>query len=361
MSAVRLASTAASGGAQNPSLDSRKYIPRRACLYIPGNDEAKIRKIPKMNVDSVILDCEDGVALNRKTEARATIAKMLDEVTFGRTEPSVRVNSIASGLTEDDLHAVMQAMALPPTILLPKVDDPSHIQWFAEKFLSILQERKVKKKKFNLVIYVESALGMLNLPDICRKANEITELGAPLQLDGIVFGSDDFLANIGAERTKDAKELLYARQKLVLVAKAFHLHAIDLVHIDFKDTEGLREQSLEGARMGFTGKQVIHPIQIPIVQEAFSPNPKKVEWATELIKAFDEHQKSGEGAFTFRGNMIDMPSLLQAKNIVQLQQLIVSSAVPADAPKPDAPKPEPAKSDPPPSQPEPKQKSSAAQ
>lgn len=323
-----------------PSLDSRRYVPRRAALYVPGNDEAKIRKIPSLNVDCVILDCEDGVALNRKAEARTTIAKMLDDISFGRTEPIVRVNSFSSGLTEEDLGTVMQAMALPPTIMLPKVEDPSHIQWFAEKLVGILGERKLKKKKFKLIIFIESAIGMLNLPDICQKANEITELGAPLLLDGIVFGSDDFLANIGAERTKDAKELLYARQKLVLVAKAFHLQAIDLVHIDYKDTEGLREQAIEGAKMGFTGKQVIHPIQVPIVQEAFSPNPKKVEWATELIKAFQEHQKSGEGAFTFRGNMIDMPLLLQAQNIVQLQQLIESTTIVSELPtQPKAPTP----------------------
>lgn len=150
-------------------------------------------------------------------------------------------------------------------------------------------------------------------------------MGAPFILEGIVFGSDDYLANIGGERTKDAKELLYARQKLVLVAKAFQLQAIDLVHIDYKDTETLKEQSLEGARMGYTGKQVIHPIQVPIVQDAFSPSQIKVEWATELIKAFEEHQQSGKGAFTFRGNMIDMPLLRQAKNIVQLQQHISAS------------------------------------
>lgn len=304
--------------------DTKRYVPRRAALYVPGNEEGKIKKIPSLNVDCVILDCEDGVALNRKEEARMTITKMLDELQFGRTEPIVRVNSVDSGLAEDDIKAVMEAKSLPPTWMIPKVDDPMHIQWFAEKVVSCLENKK-QRKKFNLIIFIESAIGMLSLPDICRRAVEISEMGAPFVLEGIVFGSDDYLANIGGERTKDAKELLYARQKLVLVAKAFQLQAIDLVHIDYKDTETLKEQSLEGARMGYTGKQVIHPIQVPIVQDAFSPSQKKVEWATELIKAFEDHQQSGKGVFTFRGNMIDMPLLRQAKNIVHLQQHVSAS------------------------------------
>lgn len=290
-------------------------------LYVPGDDERKLQKIPTLNADCVILECEDGVALNRKAEARKTIAKFLDETTFGRTEPVLRINSIASGFAEEDLQVVLQANNLPPTIAVPKVEDPTHIEWIAEKVVSILRKRKLEKN-INLIVYIESALAVLNFEAICRRAIELSDLGSPLTLDAVVFGSDDFVASIGAERTKDAKELLYARQKVLLVAKAFQLQAIDLVHIDLKDLDGLKEQALEGARMGYTGKQVIHPSHVPIVQEAFSPSAEKVEWATELIKEFQDHQTTGQGAFIFRGSMIDMPLLRQAKNIVQLMESI---------------------------------------
>lgn len=109
---------------------------------------------------------------------------------------------------------------------------------------------------------------------------------------------------------------------MVAVAKAFQLQAIDLVHIDYKDLDGLKRQSEEGAKMGFTGKQVIHPSQIPIVQKAFSPTQEKVAWATELIEQFREHEESGRGAFTFRGSMIDMPLVKQAQNIVNMKHLL---------------------------------------
>jgi len=258
------------------------------------------------------------VALNRKEEARAGIRQILDELDFGRTEPVVRINSIDSGLGEDDLMAVLQAKRLPPTVMIPKVEHPEHIDWIESKISSTLKSLKRKSEHtFNMIIFAESPLAMLRLESICMRAAELSELGAPARLCGIVFGSDDYCANLGVERSKSGQELLYARQKLVLIAKAFQLQAIDMVHIDYKDLEGLKQQSLEGAQMGFTGKQIIHPGQVAVVQEAFSPSPARIEWATELIIAFDEHQKSGKGAFTFRDHMIDMPLVLQARNIVE--------------------------------------------
>ncbi|XP_017326295.1 citramalyl-CoA lyase, mitochondrial isoform X2 [Ictalurus punctatus] len=232
---------------------SLKYIPRRAVLYVPGNDERKLRKLTSLSVDCAVLDCEDGVALNKK---------------------------------------------------------------FVDRFQQRLKGRMLMEP-IRLVTFVETAVGLLNFKAVCEAARQLgPKVG--LHHDGVVFGSDDFCASIGATRTKDARELLYARQKVVVTTKAFGLQAVDLVYIDYQDEEGLRQQAREGALMGFTGKQVIHPNQIKAVQEEFSPSPDRVNWATELIAAFEEHQKLGKGAFTFRGSMIDMPSLKQAQNIVTL-------------------------------------------
>ncbi|KAF0026677.1 hypothetical protein F2P81_021414 [Scophthalmus maximus] len=300
---------------------SPRYVPRRAVLYCPGNDERKLRKLASLDVDCVVLDCEDGVALSKKTEARETIPRMLVELDLGRTEKCVRVNSVSSGLAEADLQVILQAEVLPPAIMLPKVEDTQEVQWFVDRFQRNLKGRALTEP-IRLVTFVETAVGLLNFKAVCEEIRRLAP-GAGLQHDGVVFGSDDFCASIGATRTKDAKELLYARQKVVVTTKAFGLQAIDLVYIDYKDVEGLRQQAREGALMGFTGKQVIHPGQIQAVQEEFSPCQERVQWAKELIAAFDQHQKEGKGAFTFRGSMIDMPSLKQAQNIVTL-----SAAVP---------------------------------
>ncbi|XP_015219017.1 citramalyl-CoA lyase, mitochondrial isoform X2 [Lepisosteus oculatus] len=295
---------------------SIKYVPRRAVLYVPGNDERKMRKLASLDVDCAVFDCEDGVALNRKAEARMTIPKMLEELNLGRTEKCVRVNSVSSGLAEVDLEVILQSKVLPPSLMLPKVEKTEEVKWFVDKFLHLLRGRTLVEP-IHLITFVETAVGLLNFKSVCE---EIHQLGpkAGLHHDGVVFGSDDFCASIGASRTKEATELLYARQKVVVTAKAFGLQAIDLVYIDYQDGDGLRRQSREGALMGFTGKQVIHPSQIKIVQEEFSPSPERIRWAQELIDAFEEHQKLGKGAFTFHGTMIDMPSLKQAQNIVTL-------------------------------------------
>ncbi|XP_055398913.1 citramalyl-CoA lyase, mitochondrial isoform X1 [Bubalus kerabau] len=307
------------------SSPSHKYIPRRAVLYVPGNDEKKINKIPSLNVDCAVLDCEDGVAVNKKDEARLRIVKTLEDFDLGPTEKCVRINSVSSGLAEEDLEAILQSRVLPSSLMLPKVEGPEEIQWLSDKFSFYLKNRKLEQP-MNLIPFVETAMGLLSFKAVCEEAvKNGPRVG--LFLDAVVFGGEDFRASIGATSSKETQDILYARQKIIVVAKAFGLQAIDLVYIDFRDEEGLLRQSREGAAMGFTGKQVIHPNQIAVVQEQFSPSAEKIKWAEELIAAFKEHQQLGKvnvlkcpemGAFTFRGSMIDMPLLKQAQNIVTL-------------------------------------------
>ena len=304
------------------SIETNKvYTPRRAVLYVPGNDERKLNKIPSLDVDCVVLDCEDGVALNRKDAARQTIVSTLNHLDFGKTECVVRVNSVSSGLLQADLNTILKADRYPQTLMLPKVDTEQHIETFTQCLKTSLNGRQLQNK-LKLITFVESAIGLLDLQEIFKRTINLSQTEDLFSLEGVVFGSDDYCADIGATRTPDAKELLYARQRVVTCAKAYRLQAIDLVHIDYKDMEGLKQQSLEGSRMGFTGKQVIHPGQIQVVQESFSPSLEKVEWATELIEAFNAHQATGKGAFTFHGNMIDMPLVLQAENILQMSKAI---------------------------------------
>jgi len=301
------------------------YVPRRAMMFVPGSDERKLKKIPQLGCDCVCLDMEDGVAQNRKQEARDGIVKALADTDFSSVaDVAVRINSVSSGLIEDDLVALVASDALPMTLMVPKVDSCEDALWFANALTRLFKNRDLTKP-FRLIIFTESAAGLLELTGILARLQNLSykfneKEGAPYVLEGVVFGSDDYVASIGATRTPDAKELLYARQKIVLNAKAFDLQAIDLVQIDFKDLGGLKTQSEEGFRMGFTGKQVIHPPQIPVVQAAFTPNLDTRKWAQGLIDAFEEHQESGKGAFIYQDKMIDMPLLRQAQNIVCMCQ-----------------------------------------
>jgi len=305
------------------SVSPRPYTPRRALMYVPGSDSRKVAKIPQLGADCVCLDCEDGVALNQKAAARENIRNILDkqEVDFGRSECSVRVNSIESGLCGEDLKDILGGPQLPSALHLPKVQSAQDLEHFSGLLARALLNRPhpyPPQQKLGLIMFIESAQALLDMPSICKMAWHLSE-SASFVPEAIVFGSDDFAADIGATRTKDSTELFYARQSVVTAAKAFRLQAIDCVYIDFKDQEGLRRQSEEGARWGFTGKQVIHPGQVKTVQEAFSPNKERLEWATQLVEEFNLSQEEGRGAFTFRGHMIDMPTVKQAFNVLEIK------------------------------------------
>uniref|UniRef100_A0A1B6LZG3 Citramalyl-CoA lyase, mitochondrial n=1 Tax=Graphocephala atropunctata TaxID=36148 RepID=A0A1B6LZG3_9HEMI len=310
----KLAHTAASKSQIQMVADD---TPRRALMYCPGDDLKKVNKGINSKADCIALDCEDGVAINRKKVARETIRSVLDAGNLPRRpEVGVRVNSVDSGLCEDDLAAILSAGHPPAALYLPKVESRDNLLWFAEKLDKYLKHNVTVK----LVIFTESALAVMDLPEICRAAVELS-LHHRFVPVGLVFGSDDFCASVGAARSVDGAEIMYARQRVVLVAKAFGLQAIDMVHIQYKDLDSLRQQSEAGARLGYTGKQVIHPDQIEVVQRAFLPSREQLQWAKDVVEGFRVSQQQGKGAFVHAGSMVDMPLLRQAKNIIKVSEI----------------------------------------
>ncbi|KAG8180903.1 hypothetical protein JTE90_020134 [Oedothorax gibbosus] len=267
-------------------------------MYVPGHDRKKINKLSTLDVDCAVLDCEDGVAVNKKAEAREMIKEVADSFDFGKKEFAVRINSIDSNLAEEDLRAVLSSKNVPETLMIPKVEDSDQVLWIFNKLKSSFKPTE-NGIKLNLIFFIESAKSLLNMQNICKTSLEMTD-DSLFRFEGVVFGSDDFCADIGATRSENGTELLTARQLFVIVAKSFKVQAIDMVHINYKDLVGLQKNCEDGANLGFTGKQVIHPSQIPIVQKAFSPSAEKIAWAKELIHLFNEHQNKGTGAFTFR-------------------------------------------------------------
>ena len=278
--------------------------PRRALLYMPGDDWKKITKSVTLGVDSICMDMEDGAALNRKAEARATIVKALQALDFGKSEKLVRINSVGSGFEKDDLGAVLPYR--PDGIVIPKVESIDHIEWASR----IIEAAELKYgwpiNSIRILIGVETAKGILNL----------REIAAHPRLDAIIFGGEDFAASVGATRTKDAIEILYARQAVVVACAAFDLQAIDIVTLDFKDIDSLRAESEFGAQLGYSGKQIIHPAQVEPVQAAFTPNDDAIAYAKRIVETFEASQKEGKGAYSLDGKMIDMPLLKSAQKVL---------------------------------------------
>ena len=278
---------------------------RRALLYMPGDDRRKIEKATTLGVDCICMDMEDGTAINRKAEARAVITQAMKELDFGDSERCIRINSIGSGFEKDDLASALAAR--PDSIVVPKIETPEQVKWVSEQIESYELSNKLNIGSIRLLVGVETAKGILNLKEIAE---------ADKRLEAIIFGGEDYAASIGAVRTKSATELLYARQATVAACAANDLQAIDIVFIDFKDTEGLCVEAQEGAGFGFSGKQVIHPNQVPVAQEAFTPSEDAIAYAKRVIESFESSQKEGKGAFALDGKMIDMPLLKNAQKVL---------------------------------------------
>ncbi len=277
---------------------------RRALLYMPGDNWKMITKSVTLGVDSICMDMEDGTAVNKKAEARATIAKALQELDFGASEKLARINSVGSGWEKDDIEAVLPYH--PDGIVIPKVESFEQVDWASK----IIEAAELKYgwsiNSVRILIGVETAKGILNLK----------EIAAHPRLDAIIFGGEDFAASIGAVRTKDAVELLYARQAVIVACAANDLQALDIVTIDYKDLEALKVESQFGAGLGFSGKQIIHPNQVSVVQEAFTPSDESIAYARRIVETFEVSQKEGKGAYSLDGKMIDMPLLKNAQKVL---------------------------------------------
>jgi citrate lyase beta subunit len=262
---------------------------------MPGDNWKMITKSITLGVDCVCMDMKDGTALSKKAEARVTIARALQELDFGTSEKLARINSVGSGWEKDDIHAVLPYH--PDGIVIPKVESFEQVEWASQIIEAAELKYGWQVKSIRILIGVETAKGILNLKEIASHP----------RLDAIIFGGEDFAASIGATRSKDAIELLYARQAVVVACAANDLQAIDIVTVDYRDIESLRAESELGARLGYSGKQIIHPAQVEPVQTAFTPGDEAVMYARRIAETFEASQKEGKGAYSLVGQLIDMP------------------------------------------------------
>ena len=224
--------------------------PTRAVFYVPGSDLKKISKIYATPADCVVIDCEDGVALNRKQEARENIRNLFDKDERVQNDSegkyAVRINAPMTTFAQDDIHTLFHidqtsikttnvSNLLPKCLFIPKTNNSEEIKWLYDALNKTVTNYK-EVNPLRLFFYMETASSLVNLKEIIETALNTSndKYNGLFRLEGFVFGSDDFCADISAIRTKDANELIYARQKMVAYCKAYKLKAIDMVFIDFR-------------------------------------------------------------------------------------------------------------------------------
>jgi citrate lyase subunit beta / citryl-CoA lyase len=268
---------------------------RRSVMFTPGDRREMLRKAPSAGADVLVLDLEDAVAPDRKAEAREAVADVLDDPGFEpESEVCVRVNPAF----EDDLAILERAR--PDALMLPKVASAGDVDRL---------DRAVRGRGDPLPVLalVESARGVLEAPAIA--SYEAT--------DALVFGAEDLAADVGATRTREGTEVLYARERVVIAASAADCEAIDTVYTDVEDREGLAEETRFAAGLGYDGKMAIHPAQVAPINGAFTPDPDEVEWAKRVLEAREVAEREGRGVFRVDDEMIDAPLIARAERIVE--------------------------------------------
>ncbi|GAA0555055.1 CoA ester lyase [Halorubrum ejinorense] len=279
-------------------------MPRRSLLFSPGDSPELMRKAPASGADVICFDLEDAVAPDRKAEARRAVREVLEDPAFDPdAEVCVRLSAESPAA---DLDGVLgtngggEAGGVRlDAVMLPKVTGPERV----ESVASLCAERGRDPAVFALV---ETAAGVLS-------AQSIAAAGPT---DALVFGAEDLAADVGATRTDEGTEVLYAREHVVLAASAADIDAIDTVYTDFSDDAGLREDAAFARRLGYDGKLAIHPAQVAPITEAFTPDSEEVEWARRVVDARDEAEREGRAVFQVDGEMIDAPLIAQAERLL---------------------------------------------
>ena len=287
--------------------------PRRSVLYMPGINQRALEKAKSLAADSLILDLEDSVAPDSKAAARDLVCGAVKAGGYGGREVIIRINGLESDWGRDDLAAAATSGA--DGILIPKVGT-------AEALQSVATALKEANAPDTLQIWA-----MLETPDGILNAKEIAALAADpsVNLTCLIMGTNDLLKETRTLFVPDRFPVLAWLSMAVLAARAYGLDIIDGVYNNFSDQEGLRAECEQGRALGFDGKTLIHPAQLAICNEIFTPSDEEVTWSRKILAAFDEPENAGKGVITVEGQMVELLHAKIAERTVAIAEAIENS------------------------------------
>jgi citrate lyase subunit beta/citryl-CoA lyase len=268
----------------------------RSLLFVPADDDRKMKKAALSGADAIICDLEDSIVPERKSFARAGCTR--DNFSHGQSVLRlVRINPLGTEWFEEDLRCLSEIR--PDGVVIPKCETVDAVRVVAEAF-----QTHPWSQSLRLYLMIESALGLIRAEQTAISSEYVVAMA---------FGAEDFCASIGIEGAAGGSELTYARCRMVTVAKAFGLNAIDSPTVILDDPDVVRTDAERARGIGFTGKLAIHPQQIPALNAIFGPSLKELQWAREVLE-----EAGGRGVFLWKGRMVDEAVLRRARSIVEV-------------------------------------------
>jgi Citrate lyase beta subunit len=285
---------------------------RRSLLFLPGNNPNMLANGDILGADSVILDLEDAVGPDEKDAARILVRNTLKTLDFSRVEPVVRINSIDdTGYWKLDLDEVVPLS--PAFILATKVSGPEYVKQISDHIGEVERRAGLAAGTVNIIALIETAIGVENAFAIATCDSRVKAL---------FLGAEDLTADIRSARTKEGTEILYARGRLVMAARAAGIDVYDTPFTDVNDDEGIVTDALFAKSLGFSGKATISPRHVAAINRVFTPTCEEIEYAHEVLAAIEEAKKQGKGAISLYGKMIDLPIVLRARQTLEMEKAL---------------------------------------
>jgi citrate lyase subunit beta/citryl-CoA lyase len=294
---------------------------RRSELSTPASNERMIEKAAASNADLVFLDLEDSVSPNEKVSARAKVIAGLKTLDWGKKTRAYRINDLETEYAYQDIISVVEeAGEYLDIIIIPKVKTAKDV-WWVDVLLSQIEKRLKRPRRIGLEVLIEEVEAIINIEEISRASS---------RLEALIFGPADYSASQGMDShvieghldTYPGDPWHYARNRIAIAARAAHIDAIDGAFPDYKNLDGYQRESTHARTLGFVGKWAIHPGQVDLANQVFSPSQEEVTYARKLDAAYTEALAGGLGAVAVDGKMIDAAIVRSVKNVIQKADLI---------------------------------------
>ena len=284
--------------------------PIRTLMFASANDPVRSLKAIAIGASAVCLDLEDAVATSEKAAAREVVAQTLLDPSVEGANAHVRINGVDTTFCDDDLTALGPLLPRLSGILVPMVESADQVRHVAARLDALEAEHGVEAGSVRLIAIAETAKGVLAAPDVAASTPRLRTL---------LLGPADLAHDLGIELTADGYELFHVRSQLVLAARAAGLEGpIDGPFLGLKDDEGTRTSAQWAKRLGYQGKMVLHPQQLPVVAEVFAPSADEITWAQTVVAAFASFSAKGISAFKLDdGTFVDYPVVHRAQSILR--------------------------------------------